>query len=119
MQDNLNSDKNDYIVSTLSSVLGAVPYAGSLLSEIVRDIIPNQRTDRIVKFIRDLALELENQKIDIEILKDKISSNYQYGAYITNCFRCLTNEVYEEKLEYYKNLCALGIIGDEKNLIHC
>lgn len=119
MQNKLDNDKSDYIVLALSSVLGAVPFAGSFLSEIVRNIIPDQRTDRIVKFIKELALELEEQKIDVEILKDKISNNYQYGAYITNCFRCLTNEVYEEKLEYYKNLCASGIIGDEKNLIHC
>lgn len=114
----LNNDKNDYISSILSGALGAIPFAGPLLSEIINYVIPNQRTDRIVDFVKDLAIELEKQRVDIESLKTKFDDNYRYGAYVTNCFRYLTMEVYEEKISYYKNLCVSGIVGDEKNLIH-
>ena len=114
----LNNDKNDYISSILSGTLGALPFAGPFLSEIINYVIPNQRTDRIVDFVKDLAIELEKQRVDIESLKTKFDDNYRYGAYVTNCFRYLTMEVYEEKISYYKNLCVSGIVGDEKNLIH-
>lgn len=93
----LNNDKNDYISSILSGALGAIPFAGPLLSEIINYVIPNQRTDRIVDFVKDLAIELEKQRVDIESLKTKFDDNYRYGAYVTNCFRYLTMKVYEEK----------------------
>ena len=119
MQMDLNENKTDYITSVLSGVLGTVPMAGSLLSEAITQIIPNQRMDRVVNFIKELAIELEKQKIDIEKLKQKIEGKYEYGAYFTNCIRYLSNDVYEEKINYYKKLCFSGLIGDEKNLIHC
>lgn len=115
----LNNNKNDYISSILSGALGAIPLVGSFLSETINYVIPNQRMDRVVDFIKEIAIELENQKVDIEVLKTKFMNNYQYGAYVTNCFRYLTIEIYEEKINYYKNLCVSGIVGDDKNLIHC
>ena len=119
MQETLSENKTDYITSVLSGVLGAVPVAGSLLSEAITQIIPNQRMDRVVNFVKELAIEFERQQTDIEELKQKFKDKYEYGAYFTNCIRYLSNEVYEEKIDYYKNLCISGITGDEKNLIHC
>ncbi len=115
----LNNNKTDYITSVLSSALGMVPYAGDFLSEIVKQVIPDQRTDRIVKFVEDIALELKEQKCDIDELKQKFNNNYKYGAYLTGCFRYITNEIYEEKINYYKKICISGITDNEKNLIHC
>lgn len=115
----LNNNKNDYAATILSATLGVVPVVGSFLSELVTQVIPNQRMDRVVNFIKGIAVELENQKIEIEELKKKIDNNYQYGAYLTRCFSNVANEMYEEKIEYYRNLCVSGLKGDEKNLIHC
>ena len=44
----LKNNSADYVASAAKSALGAVPFAGSLLSEIAGNIIPNQRIDRIV-----------------------------------------------------------------------
>ena len=114
----LQSNKTDNIASILSASLGAVPVAGSFLSELVTQVIPEQRMDRVVKFIMMIAEELDKQKIDIELLRNRCSDQYKYGAYVSKCFRYVSSEIYEEKIEYYKNLCITGIIGDEVNLIH-
>jgi hypothetical protein len=44
----------DVVASALKSVAGAVPGVGSLLSEIIGNIVPNQRIDRLEKFVKIL-----------------------------------------------------------------
>lgn len=46
----LNATRIDYVAAGLRGVVGAVPYAGGLLAEIVGTLIPNQRLDRLVSF---------------------------------------------------------------------
>lgn len=114
----LNTNSTDIIVSGISAAVGIIPVAGGLMSEIVQNIIPNQREDRIVKFISDLSDELEKTKFSLEKLKLKFE-NQKYGTFTYNCLRDIVNDVYDEKIEYYRNLCVNAITNDEKNLIHC
>ena len=58
----LNANSTDIIVSGISAAVGIIPVAGGFVSEIVQNVIPNQREDRIVKFISDLSDELEKIK---------------------------------------------------------
>jgi hypothetical protein len=48
----------DYVVGAVKSIVGAAPFAGSLLVEIAGVLIPNQRLDRIAKFAADLEVRL-------------------------------------------------------------
>ena len=41
----------DYVLSVARSTAGQVPIVGPLLSELVGVVVPNQRVDRIVKFV--------------------------------------------------------------------
>lgn len=114
----LNTNSTDIIVSGISAAVGIIPVAGGFVSEIVQNLIPNQREDRIVKFISDLSDELEKTKFSLEKLKLKFE-NQKYSTFTYNCLRDLVNDVYDEKIEYYRNLCVNAITNDEKNLIHC
>lgn len=114
----LDTNSTDIIISGVSAAVGLVPIAGGFVSEIVQNVIPNQREDRIVKFISDLSDELEKTQFSLEELKKKFE-NLKYGTFIYNCLHDLVNDVYEEKINYYKNLCVNAITNDEKNLIHC
>ncbi|MBP3920982.1 MAG: hypothetical protein J6D28_05390 [Bacilli bacterium] len=114
----LNTNSTDIIVSGISAAVGMIPVAGGFVSEIVQNVIPNQREDRIVKFISDLSDELEKTKFSLEELKLKFE-NQKYSTFTYNCLRDLVNDVYDEKIEYYRNLCVNAITNDEKNLIHC
>jgi hypothetical protein len=54
----LELQTNDYVTSAVKSLVGAVPFAGSLLTEIAGTIIPNQRMDRVIKFAAQLESKL-------------------------------------------------------------
>ena len=114
----LDTNSTDIIVSGVSAAVGLIPIAGGFVSEIVQNVIPNQREDRIVKFISDLSDELEKTQFSLEELKQKFE-NLKYGTFTYNCLRDLANDIYDEKIKYYKNLCVNAITNDEKNLIHC
>ncbi|HPE14946.1 MAG TPA: hypothetical protein PLT65_03845 [Bacilli bacterium] len=114
---NLKTNKMDIVVSATSATLGLIPYVGGFLSEIIQNVIPNQRQDRIVKFITSLNEELEQMKISQEELKEKYL-NLRYCNFTYSCFRYVCNEVYDEKINYYKHLLLDAISKDESNLIH-
>ena len=116
-QTDLENNGGDTFVSILSVTVSCIPFVGSFASEIVQSVIPNQRQDRIVKFVENIDSELKMMKIDFQELKEKFS-NQKYGNFTYNCIRVVTNEVYEEKINYYKNLLIQTLTNDEKTLIH-
>ena len=111
----LKTNLTDIIVSGISSVVGVVPLAGGFLSEFVQGVIPHQREDRIVNFIIELSDRLEKMEMSIYNLKS-IFSNYKYGAFTYKCLNYVVNEVYDEKIAYYKELCVNGLTNEEKEL---
>lgn len=56
----LENNRTDLIVSTLKSVFGTIPILGSGLSELIGILIPNQRIDRLTKYIKELENKLNN-----------------------------------------------------------
>lgn len=65
----LDDNATDYAVSALSGALGLVPFVGSILGEVVRTIIPNQRQDRIADFVTAVGDELATVQRDVLELK--------------------------------------------------
>lgn len=65
----LGNDERDRGTSILRAVVGMVPIGGSVLAEIVTNIIPNQRLDRIERYLQLLAKQLEERSADLEALK--------------------------------------------------
>ncbi|HHL1260875.1 TPA: hypothetical protein ACQ1D1_000562, partial [Haemophilus influenzae] len=51
--DNLDENNTDKLISLTNSVLGEFP-GGSIVSGIINNLVPNQRQDRIVKYLREL-----------------------------------------------------------------
>lgn len=113
----LNNNITDYIVSSLSGVAGLIPLAGNALSEIIHTTVPKQRQDRIVNFILNLSEKISELSIEVEELKRKFD-NPIYGSFLYKTLRIVTNEVYDEKILFYKNICIDAITAEEKELIH-
>lgn len=76
MSKELKANKTDRVVSVAKSVVGAIPAVGPMLSEIICEIVPNQRIDRIVAVL----LELDKRLTKAE--KQHFSSN----SYAINLF---------------------------------
>ena len=111
----LDNKAIDVIASGISAAVGMVPLAGGFLSEIVKGVIPNQRQDRIVEFIKEINIKLQGMEYSLDKLEN-IFENYKYGAFTYKCLRNVVNEVYSEKIEYYRNICISGLTGEEKEL---
>ena len=111
----LDNKAIDVIVSGASAAVGMVPLVGGFLSEIVQEVIPNQRQDRIVEFIKEINSKLQEMEYALNKLENNFK-NYKYGAFTYKCLRNVVNEVYSEKIEYYRNICVSGLTGEEKEL---
>ncbi|OEU68103.1 MAG: hypothetical protein BA863_07910 [Desulfovibrio sp. S3730MH75] len=89
----LEQNKADLLTSTAKSVLGIVPFAGPLLSELVGNLIPNQRVDRLSKYV----IELEKKLSDLtderirELLRDEECIDFFEEGFV-QASRVLTNE---------------------------
>lgn len=105
-KDNLENNKNDLIVSAAKSVLGIVPIAGSLLSELVGNIIPNQRIDRLTKYVKELDEKLS--KIPIEKLTPLLY-NEDFVDLIEEGFVQASRAISEERRKYITSIVTSGI----------
>ena len=111
----LNTNDIDILVSGISGAVGAIPYVGNILSEIIHEVVPNQREDRMVKFLIDINDRLQKIEYSHEQIK-KIFSNYKYGAFTYKCIHGVVNDMYDEKIQYYKNICLNGLTSEEQEL---
>lgn len=107
----------DLLATTLGTATGLIPIIGGPISELIKLIIPNQREERIINFIKDLDDKIIEMKISLDDLKLKFSDKI-YGAFLYECCRGTVNEIYEEKVKYYKEIFISGIIGEKNNIFN-
>ena len=71
-ENELERNKTDLLTSAAKSVLGALPYGGPLLSELIGNLIPDQRIDRLAKYIIELERKLSDLSTERirELLRD-------------------------------------------------
>jgi hypothetical protein len=73
---NIEDTKIDKLAALGKGLFGMVPFAGSILSEIIGNIIPNQRIDRISEFLKILDKKLEETGKNISELSEKMEEGY-------------------------------------------
>jgi len=95
-------NKEDIIASTVKSYLGILPYIGTALGEVVSFLIPNQRMDRITKYL--LKLNSEMNELTDEIMRDKEKINL-----IETGLKSSVNSAFEEKCEWIANIVVNGL----------
>ena len=62
--------KNETTQKIVNSVFGAIPYIGPAVSEIINSFIPDNRRERVVAFIKELVLIVEQQGKQISELQE-------------------------------------------------
>ncbi|THK40508.1 hypothetical protein E8Q33_13920 [Methylophaga sp. SB9B] len=106
MTDDLEQDKMDTLVATAKSVLGAVPFVGPLLSELVGNLIPNQRVDRLTKYVKELEARLSNiDRVKIDNALNSVEGIDLFEEGFVQASRSLT----DERRKYVANVVANGV----------
>jgi hypothetical protein len=106
----LNSTSIDIIASASKGIVGAVPVAGALLAEIVGNIIPNQRVDRIVRFVRLLDERLVG--IEQEVAKARLTQPAGIDL-LEDAFTQAARATTQDRLEQIASVVANGIAPAE------
>ncbi|MBU6172405.1 MAG: hypothetical protein KGQ60_01290 [Planctomycetes bacterium] len=100
----------DIITSLAKGTTGMIPYVGSLVAEIVGNVIPNQRVDRIVQFVQLLEERLGN------IEKDGLEKRLREPAAVDlleDAFTQAARATSRERLEHVANVIANGLSDEE------
>ena len=102
----------DVTAQTLKAILGAIPFAGPALSEVVTDIIPNQRLDRIQAFAEAIGRRLDGFAEQVEDLDERLKS--PVGCrHLEDCASMSTKSLSQERIEYIASLFVNGITRDK------
>lgn len=108
----LGNTSIDIVTSLTKGTVGAVPFVGSLIAEVVGNVIPNQRVDRIARFVQ--LLEERLAQIEREVLKSRIMAPPAVDV-LEDAFIQAARATSEERLEHIANIVADGIAAEELN----
>lgn len=100
----------DYVASAAKAALCAIPFIGSLLSELAGTTIPNQRIDRIVKFAEVLERRiatLEQEFIRTQFQEETFSDLLEEGL------RQAAHSLSDERREYIASLISNSLTSED------
>ncbi len=106
----LANNKTDYVIASAKAILGAFP-AGSILTELVGTIIPNQRIDRIAKFAEELDAKLSKDMIHLQLSDENFTDLLEEG--LKQAARAIT----DERRQYISSIIANSISSDKIEFI--
>lgn len=101
----------DKAVSIIRGTVGVIPLIGPMLTELITNVIPNQRAERLEEYVLQLSTKVEelDQKSVGDNLKDPASIDiFEEGAF--QSIRALS----PERREQIAAVVAHGISGEEK-----
>ena len=132
---NLGTSSLDRVAASLRAVFGIVPLVGPALAEIITEIVPGQRLDRIEAYLHQLAMVLEERsqkspEIVHQMRQPECVDLVEEGAHLavralsstrmTYIVRCVANGIEAEdraKIHHKRILSILGELDDEEILI--
>lgn len=110
----LQNQAIDYVASAARSVLGSVPFAGSLLVEIAGFVIPNQRMDRLAKFAATLDAKLA--ELDQDFVRAKLTDE-NFTDLMEEGLRQAARSLSDERREYIASVIANGLSSQDIQFI--
>lgn len=110
----LRATATDHIAKTLRGMLGTIPGAGSLVAELVDVIIPNQRSERFIRYVAGVARRLAAAVSRLEDLERLVrASGPARRALFEDGARAAVRALSEERIETIARIVAEGMTADE------
>ncbi|WP_282115450.1 hypothetical protein [Pseudoalteromonas arctica] len=72
--DTLKTDKRDRLVSVAKAASGVLPFIGTAVSELMDNVVPNLRFERVVIFLRELDERVSKVDKDLEFFKKNLDT---------------------------------------------
>ena len=94
---NLGNTSRDIVASLTKGTTGMVPIVGPLIAEIVGNVIPNQRVDRITRFVA--LLEQRLGKLEEDVVRSKIAAPVLVNI-LEDSFTQAARATTQERLEH-------------------
>ena len=110
----IGQNSTDYVVAAAKAVLGMVPFAGSILTELAGTIIPKQRLDRLADFA--LKLESKLSEIDKETIRAKLTDE-NFTDLLEETARHAASAISVERREYLASMLSAGVSEERVSFI--
>jgi hypothetical protein len=107
----LNSNDVDKGVLLLKGITGAIPFIGPMIAEIVGEIIPGQRIDRMSELLHILNEKLSKLEISQEELSHKMKEE-PYVNLLEEGMWQAARSTSQERKEYIASILANGISNE-------
>ncbi|WP_029582375.1 hypothetical protein [Bradyrhizobium sp. URHD0069] len=111
----LGAGGGDRTAAVIRSVISNIPIVGQALAEVITEIVPNQRIERVEKYLLYLSEEIDSLRIanvDAAMKKPENVDLIEDGAY--QAVRALS----DERKRYLARAVAQGIRSDEKDKLN-
>lgn len=106
----LDVKKKDVVASVLKGYLGGLPVLGPIVAEMIDDLIPNQRIDRIASLLKALESKIDPEKkseIEARMLEEKSIDLMEDG------FLQAARALSEERTEYIASLLKNSLTDED------
>jgi hypothetical protein len=109
----LGAGGGDRTAAVIRSVISNIPFVGAALAEIITELVPNQRIERVEKYLVYLGEEIAARRIDETAMKTPANIDLiEDGAY--QAVRALT----DERKRFLARAVAQGIQAEEKDKLN-
>ncbi len=112
----MDHNKNDIAAILGKGFFGAIPFVGPLAGEIVGNLIPNQRIDRIASLLKALELKIdaeERAKVEERILEEKSVDLMEDG------FLLAARALSDERIDHIASLLKKSLTAEDLEHIAC
>ena len=102
--------KKDVVASVLKGYLSGLPVLGPIVAEMIDDLIPNQRIDRITSLLKALEAKIdpeEKAKVKARMLEEKSIDLMEDG------FLQAARALSEERIEHIASLLKNGLTDED------
>lgn len=106
----LDSRTVDYVLSAAKAAVGPIPIVGPLISELAGVVVPNQRVERIAKFI----VELERRVRDLEHpkkIRDQLRDE-SFTDLLEESLRQTARSLSDERREYIASVICNALSSE-------
>ncbi len=111
---NLNENNTDKMVRAFNAALGEIPILGGALGELFSSVIPNQRIDRMVEFIKILNEKLTSQ--EQELLKSQILDE-NFSGLLQDVIESAIKTIGKERKNHLAKILQSGLTSNKEELM--